>query len=395
MKKKTSVQNKKKNIGLIVFIAIFSLLYVFGIFAVLKGCNDIKKNFKKSYNELEYNYNEITSNPSDLGFDDKKDKGIINIALFGIDTKNPKSYSGRSDSIMILSINKATNKVKLISVLRDSFVPIERDWGTQYTKINSAYAAGGPELAIKTLNQIFALDISEYATVNFNGMAEIIDVMGGVEVEVTEAEIPHINSASNEQFRKNGIDPVPYTITKSGKQKLCGIQAVSYSRIRYVANASGTNNDYGRTDRQRYVLTQLFNAAKSKTEAEYVKLIKALSPHCQTSLTHSEILEIALDVLMDSPKLEETRMPSVNYGMKRPNTNAGAVNYYDLNFAANIIHAFIYEDIKPETFVELTGIEKNDWYAKGYEKPEIISYKERKEAKEKENAAQSNTTSAE
>ena len=389
MKGKTSGSGSKKNIGLIVFIVIMSLLYLVGMVAIFKGCSDLRKNVKESYDKVfNYDYDPITSNPNDLGYAEKKDDEIINIALFGIDTKNPKSYSGRSDSIMILSVNKTKNKVKLISVLRDTFVPMQRSWGTDYTKINAAYAVGGPELAIKTLNQVFALDISEYATVNFHGMAEIIDAMGGVDVVLTEAEIPLLNSAANEQFRKLGIDPVPYKITKSGKQHLNGIQAVSYSRIRYVANADGTSNDYGRTDRQRYVLTQLFKSVTSKSKKEYIDLISALLPYCRTSLSHSEILDIALDVLTESPTLDETRMPSIKYVMKAPKTKAGAINYYDLNFAANLIHAFIYEDIKPEKFVELNGIEKNDWYAKGYQKPKIVSYKERKEAIEKVKAEQ-------
>ncbi len=396
MKFKADTSKKRKNIGLIIFIVMLSALYLVGMGAMLKGCSDLRKNVKESYDRVfGYEYDPLTSNPSDLGYESKKDDEIVNIALFGVDTRTPKSFTGRSDSIMILSVNKTKNKVKLISVLRDSFVPIERDWGINYTKINSAYASGGPELAIKTLNQVFQLDISEYATVNFYGMADIIDSMGGVTVPVTDAEVYQINLGVIDACVREGLNPDDYRITKSGTQRLNGIQAVSYSRIRYVANADGTSNDYGRTDRQRYVLTQLFKSVTSKTKKEYVNLISALSPYCITSLSHSEILDIAVDVLMESPTLEETRVPFIEYVMRTPQTNAGAVNYYDLNFAANIIHAFIYEDIKPEKFIELNGVEKNDWYSKGYSKPKIVSYKERKETIEKKKAEQaaSNTAS--
>ena len=106
-------------------------------------------------NVFDYNYNDITSKPEDLGFEQVIDEGVTNVALFGIDTRNSKSFKGLSDSIMILSLNHKTKKVKIISVLRDTLAPITYNGKTIYTKINSAYSRGGPELAIKTLNKIF------------------------------------------------------------------------------------------------------------------------------------------------------------------------------------------------------------------------------------------------
>ncbi|MEE1160675.1 MAG: LCP family protein, partial [Acutalibacteraceae bacterium] len=120
---------------------------------------------------FDYNYNNITGNPEDLGFESVINKKITNVALFGIDSREIDSFEGLSDSIMILSLNAETKKVKVISVMRDSLVPITYNGKTTYGKINSAYRKG-PEVAIKTLNTIFGLDISEYATVNFYGMAD-------------------------------------------------------------------------------------------------------------------------------------------------------------------------------------------------------------------------------
>ena len=157
------MQKRKKPRGFVVLLIIIAVLCVLAVIVTAIGVIYVKKNFN-------YKYNEITSVPEELGFVEIKDDEIINIALFGIDTKSPKSFKGRSDSIMILSVNKTDNKIRLISVLRDSFVPVEHNSWTDINKINSAYASGGPELAIKTLNNIFALDISEYATVNFYGM---------------------------------------------------------------------------------------------------------------------------------------------------------------------------------------------------------------------------------
>lgn len=367
-------KKRKKPRGFVVFLIVLSVLLALAITLTSVGIVYVKKNFN-------YKYNDITSKPEDLGFQEVKDDEIVNIALFGIDTTNPNSFKGRSDSIMILSINKTDNKVKLISVLRDSYVPMDSDTQIIYAKINNAYASGGPERAIKTLNNVFALDISEYATVNFYGMADIIDAMGGVEVPVTEAEIFRINIGVKEQCKKIGLDPEEYKVSKSGTQHLNGIQAVSYARIRYVANAEGETNDYGRTDRQRYVLGQLFKKVKSLEKSKYVNLIKTVSPYCETSLSYTEILGLALDVLIDSPTFEESRVPSSEYTMRAPKTSSGSIAYYDLNFAANLIHAFIYEDVKPEVFIKENGVEKNDWYKNGYEKPIIITHEERQKKK--------------
>ena len=369
-------RRKQKNLGFIIFLIIFLTLCVLSVAATVAGVIYVKKNFK-------FKYNEITSDSQELGVNEKENEDkIVNIALFGIDTTNPNSFKGRSDSIMILSINKTTAQIKLISVLRDSLVPIDHGTWTDLAKVNSAYASGGPETAIKTLNKSFGLDISEYATVNFYGMADIIDTMGGVEVPVTDAEVSLLNSGVKEHCRNMGINSSSHTISKSGIQRLNGIQAVAYSRIRYAPNAEGTANDYGRTDRQRYVLSQLFNSVKSKSKTEYVTLIKALSPCCETSLSYSEIFSLAIDVLLKKPTFKESRVPDANYIMTAPTTDLGAVAYYDLNFAANLIHAFIYEDIKPEDFISTFGIEQNDWFSQGFRKPNIVSYKERLEKAE-------------
>ncbi len=317
---------------------------------------------------FDYNYNDITDEPVDLGFEEIKDKEIINVALFGLDTRNTNSFSGNSDSIMILSLNTKTKKVKITSIMRDSFVPIVKNGKTTYSKINSAYASGGPELAIRTLNQTFGLDISEYATVNFYGMIDIIDAVGGIDAELTRAEVTWadyvLNDCIDEICKNMGLNPKNYYITTSGKHHLNGVQAVAYSRIRYVANVWGTNNDYGRTDRQRYVMEQLFDKALNIPKSQYMKLAKSLIPCTETSLSYSEIINLAFSILLHSPTFEQTRVPQNEFLMPQPNTNAGSVVYYDIEFAEKLIHAFIYDDIKPEEYIAQNGIQKNDWYAK-------------------------------
>lgn len=325
---------------------------------------------------FDYNYNEITEDHEELGVENVIDKDIVNVALFGIDTRNLNSFKGNSDSIMILSLNTTTKKVKIISVMRDTFVPIAYNGITTYNKINSAYSKGGPELAIKTLNTNFGLDITEYATVNFYGMVDIIDAVGGIEAELTTAEIASatknlyaVNACIKEICEGLGKNPNEHYITKSGVQHLNGIQAVAYSRIRYVANIWGTNNDYGRTDRQRYVMEQLFNKALTLEKSQYIKLAKSLIPCSETSLSYSEIIGLAFDILLKSPTFSQARMPQQEFLMTQPNTSAGSVVYYDLEFAKTLIHSFIYDDITFEDYIAVNGIQKNDWYKGGNRRP--------------------------
>lgn len=328
---------------------------------------------------FDYNYNNITGKPEELGFESVIDKKITNIALFGIDSRKVGSFKGLSDSIMILSLNTESKKVKIISVMRDSLVPITYNGKTVYGKINSAYSKGGPELAIKTLNTIFGLDISEYATVNFYGMADIIDAVGGIDVTLAEGELDvygyedgrrvnwGINGMIAEQCSYMKLDSSKYLIKKAGFQHLNGVQAVAYARIRHAANIEGTNDDYGRTDRQRYVMEQLFNKAVTLSKTQYVKLAKSLIPCSETSLSYSQIMSLAVNILLSSPTFEQSRVPLTDYQMGSKSVKGyGSCVYYDLDYAAKIIKAFIYDDVTPEDYMKINGIEKNDWYADRY-----------------------------
>lgn len=349
-----NLHREQKRAVIAISCIVLTVALIFGIFRVV----------------FDYNYNNISDDPTDLGFENVINEKIINVALFGIDSRDPDSFEGLSDSIMILSINTETKVIKIISVMRDSLVPIEYNGKKTYNKINSAYSKGGPELAIKTLNTIFGLDISEYATVNFYGMSDIIDAVGGIEAEITAAELTTpkygINGMISEQCKYMGIDAEDYFLTKTGTQHLNGVQAVAYARIRHAANAEGTNDDYGRTDRQRYVMEQLFNKAVTLSSNQYVKLAKALIPCSETSLSYSEIMGLAVDILLKSPSFEQTRIPLTEYQMASKSLSGiGSCVYYDLDYAAKILHAFVYEDISPEDYMELNGIEKNDWYSGG------------------------------
>lgn len=361
-KKKQKKNKRKKRKGIL--IAVLSVLTVL-LVVMAVAVSQIAP-------LLDYNYNDIDMTNSELGFDQIINNKIINVALFGVDTRNTESLTGNTDSIMILSVNTQTKKIKIISILRDSLVQIEKEGNTSFRKINSAYAMGGPELAIKTINQNFNLDISEYATVNFFGMADIIDAVGGIDVELTEQEVLPVSSgvkAINETIRgicaEMDLDPSDYYITTPGKHHLNGIQAVGYSRIRYVANIWGSNDDYGRTERQRYVMEQLFNSVKGMEKSKYLELIKALISCTETSLSVDEIFSIATKVMLGSPTMEQSRIPLDEYKMSAPRalSGVGSYVYFDRDYAAEVLHAFIYDDIDPTTYMQENEVRKNDWYA--------------------------------
>lgn len=299
-------------------------------------------------------------NDTELGISNNTlSEDIINIALFGIDARNFKNARANSDSIMILSVDTVHHAIKVTSILRDSLVPVE---GHHVQKINAAYAFGGPELAIKTINQAFDLNIRDYATVNFAGMAEIIDAMGGIEVDVNEAERNNANVHLKWMAIESGTKNTP--ITKSGLQTLNGIQAVAFARIRKVSTNDAVPDDFGRTDRQRYVMEQLFNKALSLGKSKYPGLIKSLLPYTETSLTYSDILDLA-GVLTGDIHFEQLRMPD-NYSMtistKDYPGGLGSVVYYNLDYATEMMHAFIYDDVQQKDFIAANPIDRTPWY---------------------------------
>ena len=205
---------------------------------------------------------DLDASDEDLGVSGEGVKGITNIALYGVDTRDMSSSHGLSDAIIILTVDKDNNVVKMTSILRDSKVPIE---GYGERKINSAYSLGGPTLAIKTLNQNFDLDIKEYVTVNFAQLAEIVDSVGGVTVNLTPAEVSETNR--NMQETAKGEPQVQ----SSGDVLLTGPQAVANSRIRSIGN------DNERASRQQEVLNAVFDKIMTMPKSEYPDFIRKFS----------------------------------------------------------------------------------------------------------------------
>ena len=257
-------------------------------------------------------------------------KRVMNIAVFGVDSRND-DVSGRSDAMMIVSVDMKHDKIKAISLMRDSLVKIE---GYGWRKLNSAYAHGGVELAIRTINQNFDMNIKDYISLNFNQLAGIVDALGGVEVEVTEAERRNANKYIKEMADEAGVKAD--LIKEAGEVTLHGYQAVAYTRIRYVGNA-----DFERTERQREVMQKLMNKALRMSPLKYPALLGELMPMVETSLSNEEILKIAGQVLLGGkPEFEQGRFP-IDGTYK---TNSSYAMVYDLDAAAEKLHSFIYDD---------------------------------------------------
>ena len=215
--------------------------------------------------------------------DDNTVKGYRNIALFGVDSRDGDLGKGtRSDSIIIANINLDTQEIKLISVFRDTFLNLGND---SYNKCNAAYAQGGPEQAINMLNMNLDLNITDYVTVGFGGLIDAVDAIGGIEMEVNDVEISHLNNYQLSMAKDMGVDYVP--IEHSGVQLLNGMQATAYCRIRY-----GGGDDFRRAERQRDVLTAMMNKAKGASVSELTGMVNAILPEVQTSLGLNDILDV-------------------------------------------------------------------------------------------------------
>lgn len=309
--------------------------------------------FLNIYSKLNHNDLDIT----DLGIpsgnrqnassitDDKTDRSITNIALFGIDAR--EKGSARSDVIMIASVDKKHNKIKIASVMRDCYVEIE-DHGKN--KIGHAYFYGGPQLAVKTLNQNFGLDIKEYASVNFEEMATMIDAVGGVEITVTEGERLAANVSIKEQSVAVGM-PEDY-IQTAGTQTLNGTQAVAYARIRHAPTITGNYDDFGRTERQRQVLEKLFQKALDMSPLQYPEFARKFLPTVETSLDLGEILNLA-GIMLRDVTMEETRFPRTEdlVGNGELILNGTSFLNADVDSVKKGLYEFIYDETLPEESV--------------------------------------------
>ncbi|MCD8365899.1 MAG: LCP family protein [Clostridiales bacterium] len=252
-------------------------------------------------------------------------EGIEEFVIFGVDTRSDNLGAGtRSDSIMIVHVDYDEKTVKVLSIYRDCMVHIE-DHG--YEKITHAHSYGGPELALSTINENFDLNIENYMTLNFLNVADLIDEIGGVEVEITDEEVSHLSDIDGKFCG---------TITSAGTYLLDGDQAVKYSRIRY---ASG--GDYKRSERQRTVLFNLFEKAKTLSVTDRLTLAEDMLSQINSNYTSSDLTSL-LYYMSKYEITEMTAYPQVFYGGKVD--GAWVEVPVTLEDMAAGIHEFLYDE---------------------------------------------------
>lgn len=267
----------------------------------------------------------------DLGIESNDYFGVTNIALLGLDTRSDDN-SGRSDANVILTIDRLHNKIKLTSIARDSYVKVD---GRGKDKLTHAYAYGKAQLTVKTLNQNFGLEITDYVSMNFFELARIIDQMGGVELDVSNAEFKELNNyiIPTTDFGDIACEK----LKSSGVQTLSGAQAVCYARIRH------TDSDIERGNRQKEVLMAMLQKAKHMNPLELPNLASLIVDECSTSLSSAEILSLGTWVILAGPEFEQLSIPNSNIKSRGQTINGAWCYVYDLDTAKNEIYDFVFE----------------------------------------------------
>ena len=269
-------QAKKQRTRIIIFVIeiIILVVAVFVLYAVMSATTSGKVKIDES---------DIIINDTVKKAEETTMKGYRNIALFGVDsTSGALTKNTRSDTIMIASINQDTGECKLVSVYRDTYLNLSND---SYNKCNAAYAKGGPEMAISMLNMNLDMNITDFVTVGFAGLTDTIDALGGVYIDVDDAEINHLNNYQLciAEDLKRSYTPVSST----GYQLLDGLQATGYCRIRYTAG-----DDFKRAERQREVLSAVADQAKKASLPALTETANSVFDEVYTSLDLAEIVEM-------------------------------------------------------------------------------------------------------
>lgn len=327
IQKKIYAQKKKKSVFKRFVLILLALILAFGL--IVTGL------FFYYFGGLKTDKT-FTTSPEDLGLSSsqKINNRVTNIALFGIDTRNNDDVSGRSDTTMVASFDGVHHQIKLISLLRDSRVNID---GHGKDKLCHAYSYGGPELAVKTINQNYKLDIMEYITVNFEQMAEIIDAIGGVDITLTQKECVAANGLIASTPELSYSEPIKSFDEKEATVHLNGAQAVSYARIRKI------DSEVQRAGRQQTVLQAMFDKITKMGIWEYPKLIKELFPYVYTSLNYIDLLKLVPTVLASKNTIKDYTIPdATDKGVFGGNVNGVWYWVYDLDKYAANLYDFIY-----------------------------------------------------
>lgn len=286
---KNPEETKKRKKGKVIKIVLIVVLVIIIALGIVIGTFVNGKLSKINFQKLDENNLEINDNMYEEteGLSQKEYDQVINIMLLGSDSKDMNdTYGGNSDAMIIISINPKYKSIKLISIPRDTAADID---GLDHRfKINYAFATGKEQLALKTLNKTFDLNLTEYITINISSMYNIINELGGVEVNVTKDEMKWVNEYADMFY---GFSSKPtQKLTKYGKVTLTGEQAASYVKERMSGTnyASNEHGDYGRTRRQRDVFISMLNKIASKEPTEISRILDLILSQVTTNIDVSK-----------------------------------------------------------------------------------------------------------
>ena len=295
--------------------------------------------------EVESYMKEVENNAENNSLGDEELVGdVYNVLLLGSD-KRPGETTGRSDTMILVSINKQTKRVVATSFLRDTYVKIPIK--NEFHKLNAAFAYGGIELLFETLQYNYGITVDKYVEVDFLSFIDAIEILGGLDVQVYEEELYWFNQyihASNLLVEPPEREDSDYVESADGSFiHLNGKQALAYARFRYVGNG-----DFTRTDRQRRVVQNIFDKVKSMDVTTLIQLLDQIIPHITTNLTTDECMELIM-MLPEVSNYEIISWHIPDEGFKYMQIDGDDVVAIDFSYYMKKMYNYIYTDIKPET----------------------------------------------
>ena len=305
-------------------------------------------------------------------------EGYVNIVLLGVDSRSMEKdalKSANTDAIIVVSMNEKTKAVNVVSVFRDTYLRMG-DTST-YEKINAAYFFGGAQMAMKSLNQAMDLNIKKYVLFNFKMVADLVDAVGGITVDVKEREVDELNRFTKETEKIIESDK-HYRVLKSGKQELAGVQAVAYGRIR-----KGVGDDYRRTSRMRTVIKKVAKKLKKKNLFQLRRIMELCLDDCKTNLSQGDMIGFAQR--MSKVSFDN----SIGYPYKVKSGMLDGRSYVfpgNLEESARELHKDLFDDEEYEpsdTLMEISNYIASRVGTGGTESDELGKYEEEIEAEKK------------
>lgn len=338
-------EKKKMNIYLKVVLILVAVIIVFAIILAGKFIKDrlAKINFQQ-LDEQNLGINEELFSEV-AGLTQKEYDQVVNILLLGSDSKNMSDqYAGNSDAIMIISINPKYKSIKLISIPRDTAANIE-GFKKRY-KINAAFARGKEQLAVKTINENFGLNLKEYVTINISSMYDIINEIGGVEVEITKEEMNYINKYVDMFYGFSGKPTKK--VTSYGKVTLTGEQAAAHVKERMAGfkDEEQEHGDYGRTRRQREVFISMLNKVLSQEIGEVSRLIDLILSQVTTNINVTKYMGMLPEFIVNKDaylnNITSVMLPGLDYS-KEIMENGAYIYVTDIEKAKKDFIKYMYE----------------------------------------------------